>query len=230
MILGAVAPSHLVHHDAPQRTPEWFAARLGRVTASNAAAVLAKGKGKDEAVTRRDYRLQLVVERLTGQSAEDSYTNAAMEHGVAHEAAARDLFAATTGLMVVESGFWADRDTMIGTSLDGYISRGTTLLADVVEIKCPFKTAHHLTTLRDRTVPSQYLPQLTHQVYVTGADGAYFVSYDPRLPERLQLAHLYVPRTALPVTEYEAALLPFLAEVEADVKAWSVFGGESDAV
>ena len=46
-----------------QRTDEWFAARLGKVTASNIAKVMAKGGG----ATRKNYMAQLVCETLTGQ-------------------------------------------------------------------------------------------------------------------------------------------------------------------
>ena len=62
-----------------QGTPEWFAMRLGKVTASRITDVLAKVK-TGEAVTREDYRTELVVQRLTNQPSEP-FTNAAMEWG-----------------------------------------------------------------------------------------------------------------------------------------------------
>ena len=52
--------------DCEQRSEEWRTLRLGRLTASRAADVLATIKS-GEAAARCDYRLQLVVERLTGQ-------------------------------------------------------------------------------------------------------------------------------------------------------------------
>ena len=51
--------------EAEQRTPAWFAARAGRLTASRAKDMLAAIK-TGEAAARRDLRIQLVVERLTG--------------------------------------------------------------------------------------------------------------------------------------------------------------------
>jgi hypothetical protein len=55
---------------AEQRSPEWFAARLGRLTGSRAADMLATIKS-GEAAARRDLRVQLVVERLTSTLQEE---------------------------------------------------------------------------------------------------------------------------------------------------------------
>jgi hypothetical protein len=49
-----------------QRSEEWFQARLGKVTASRVADVLAKIKS-GESASRRNYKIQLVSERLTGE-------------------------------------------------------------------------------------------------------------------------------------------------------------------
>ena len=60
-----------------QGTPEWFNSRLGKVTASRVADVLATIKS-GESASRRNYRMQLVCERLTGKK-EETFTNAHME-------------------------------------------------------------------------------------------------------------------------------------------------------
>ena len=57
-----------------QRTEEWHKARLGKVTASRVADVLAKIK-TGEAAARKNYKMELVVQRLTGEPGE-SFTNA----------------------------------------------------------------------------------------------------------------------------------------------------------
>lgn len=210
----------LIHCTAEQRTPAWFAARLGRVTASNAAAVTAVGRGNTEATTRRDYRTQLVVERLTNTMQEQEWTSPALDHGVLYESSARELFAAMIGEPIHTSGFWADETLMIGASLDGHISHGSRELAEIVEIKCPYKTAHHLATLKDGTIPTQYIPQVTHQLLVTDADAVNFVSYDPRLPPPLQLAWIKVHRSEVDIDNYRIALLLFLGEVEKEMEEW----------
>lgn len=213
-------PPSLIHCTAEQRTPEWFAARLGRVTASNAAAVVSHGRGKNESVTRRDYKMQLVAERLTGAPQDDTWTSPALEHGITYEPAARDLFASMYGERVETSGFWAETDRMVGASLDGHIRRGDRELAEIVEIKCPYKTAHHLTTLRYHVIPGQYLAQVTHQAMVTGASLVHFLSYDPRLPPELQLAWVEIDTDDLDIDTYRSQLDEFLTEVAQEVDEW----------
>ena len=53
-----------------QRSPDWFLARKGKVTASRISDILAKGRGNAESLTRAKYRDQLVTERLTKVVAE----------------------------------------------------------------------------------------------------------------------------------------------------------------
>jgi hypothetical protein len=86
-----------------QRTEAWHTQRLGRVTASRLADVLAKTKSGYSA-SRNNYMTQLVLERITGTRAE-SYSNAAMIHGVEQEPFARAAYEAHTGQMVEEVGF-----------------------------------------------------------------------------------------------------------------------------
>lgn len=52
-----------------QGSPEWFAARLGRVTASRVADVIAKTK-TGYGASRKNYHAELVLERLTGTATE----------------------------------------------------------------------------------------------------------------------------------------------------------------
>ena len=81
-----------------QRTEEWFAARLGKVTASRVADVLAKIKS-GESASRKNYKMELVVQRLTNKVGE-SFTNAAMEWGSEQEPIARMAYEAHTGTFV----------------------------------------------------------------------------------------------------------------------------------
>ena len=53
-----------------QRSEEWHEARLGKVTASRVADMMAKTKTGPSA-SRKNYRAELVLERLTGQRTPD---------------------------------------------------------------------------------------------------------------------------------------------------------------
>lgn len=79
-------------HTCAQGSPEWYAARAGKVTASELHTVLAKGKDGGSSVTRRAYMLRLAGEIITGQCAE-TYSNGHMERGKVMEEEARERYA-----------------------------------------------------------------------------------------------------------------------------------------
>jgi putative phage-type endonuclease len=189
-----------------QRTEEWFNARLGKVTASRVADVLAKIK-TGEAAARKNYKMELVVQRLTKQFGE-SFSNAAMEWGTEQEPFARMAYEAHTSNFVKEVGF-VDHQTisMFGCSPDGIVGEG------LIEIKCP-NTSTHIETVLDNKAPSKYIPQMQCQMSVTGAKWCDFVSFDPRVPYDWQLVVIRVERDQEYIDSMEAEVKQFLSEVE----------------
>lgn len=199
--------------ECEQRSPEWFAARAGRATGSCAAHVMAKIK-TGEAAARRDYRLQLAVERLTNRPQEGGYVSADMQRGIDLEPAARLAYEAETGIIVRETGFLSMTDHLVGCSLDGDADN----FKGIVSFKCP-KSATHIGYIRAARLPPDYVWQATHEMWVTGAEWYDFYSYDDRLPEQLQTFYVRVERTELAneLELYEAELTRFLREVESEV-------------
>lgn len=195
---------------AAQGTDEWRLARLGKATGSRAADIVATIKG-GEAAARRNYRVQLVTERLTGMPAEDAYVSKDMEWGTEQEPYARMAYESKTGLMVQEAGFAYLANIAAGCSVDGFVFRDGN--RGFNEIKCP-KSATHVNYLQQGVVPSDYLPQITHNMYVTGVDFCDFISFDPRMPENLQLFIKTIWRHEININDYELQLLKFLAEVD----------------
>ena len=188
-----------------QRTEEWFTARLGKVTASRVADVLAKIKS-GESASRKNYKMELVVQRLTNKVGE-SFTNAAMEWGTEQEPFARMAYEAHTGTFVKEEGF-VDHPTIegFGCSPDGIVGEG------LIEIKCP-NTANHIETVLENKAPSKYVPQMQCQMACTGAKWCDFVSFDPRVPEDLQLLVVRVERDQEYIDSMEVEVKQFLSEV-----------------
>lgn len=209
--------------DADQRSDAWKIARAGRLTGSKADCILSKGKGGAESAGRRDYRLQLACEILTGAPQEDSFTNAAMQWGIDQEAFALRAYEASTGDMVRRTGFLQHRLYRAGCSLDGDMNN----FQGILELKCP-KTATHIGYWRAGGVPATYLPQLTHNMWVSGAAYVDFVSFDPRLPKALQLYQVRLTRAEMALEAYETAAIGFLAEVAAEVKALRELAGISE--
>ena len=191
-----------------QGSEEWFAQRLGHVTASRMSDVLAKGKA-GEAVTRQKYRMQIIAERVSGRVAE-SFTSAAMEWGVEQEKVARIRYEADTGYFVDEAEFY-NHPTIkwLGASPDGVISGVNAL----IEIKCP-NTQTHLGYRLDNKPPAAYVNQMQCQMWVTGAEWCDFVSYDPRVPEHLQLFISRLQRDNDLIAKMEIETIKFLGEVD----------------
>lgn len=200
-------------HDIAQRSPEWYALRLGKLTASRAADMMATIK-TGEAAARRDLRMQLVCERLTGQSQEDTYINAAMQRGIDKESDAFAAYEALTGRLANPVGFVTHDTIAAGCSPDGEVNG----YEGVLELKCP-KSSTHLSYLRSRTVPKEYLYQIVHSLWITGAQWCDFVSFDDRFPAALQVLCIRVPRDEAQIASYEIMVRAFLSEVEKEVEA-----------
>lgn len=199
--------------DCVQRSPDWFAARRGKLTGSVAGEMLAQIK-TGEAAARRDLRLRLICERLTGRSQDDPYINAAMQWGIDYEPAARLAYEVLTGDLVREVGFCQHPELPAGCSLDGYVGD----YARIVSLKCP-KSATHLRYWRAGVMPPEYVPQMLCELWITGAPVYDFVSYDPRFPEALQLFCVRVNRSDKAVDDFRDKAIAFLDEVEREYDA-----------
>lgn len=196
--------------DIIQGSPEWYAIRLGKVTASRVADVIAKTKSGPSA-SRANYLAELVAERLTGAPAEH-FTNAAMQWGTDKEPDARRLYSFMTDFVVEEVGFVSHPTIpMAGASPDGHIGADGS-----VEIKCP-NTATHIATLLGSPIDGKYVTQIQWQLACSGRAWCDFVSFDPRLPPEMQLFVKRVMRDAARIVELEREVREFLAELDETV-------------
>lgn len=194
-----------------QRSPEWFAARLGKVTASKVADVIAKTKTGYSA-SRDNYMAQLVCERMTGVQAE-GFTNTAMQWGTDQEPLARAAYEAAKDVLVDETGFVIHpRISEAGASPDGLVGDD-----GLIEIKCP-NTATHIDTVLSEKVPGKYFTQMQWQMACTERKWCDFVSFDPRMPEGLQLFIQRVDFDPEYVKMLETEVTAFLNELETKIK------------
>lgn len=190
-----------------QGSPEWFDIRRGKVTASRVADVIAKTRNGWGA-SRANYMAQLIAERLTGTTAE-SFSNATMQWGTDTEPQARAAYEFMQDVDVTEIGFVVHPlITASGASPDGLVGEN-----GMVEIKCP-NTATHIDTLLGKGIPSRYLTQMQWQIACTGREWCDFVSYNPRMPERM---NLFVERIAADrelARELEGHIQEFIGELD----------------
>ena len=182
-----------------QLSDEWYAARLGKVTASHFGDVLA---GK-ETSRRKTYMLRLLAERMTGQK-QDGYSDKNMEWGIETEPQARDYYEWVMDEKVEQVGIcFADE---VGASPDGLVGD-----KGLLEIKCPLTTTH-LSYIIKNVLPATYKPQVQGQLLITGREWTDFISYDPRYLKQ-PMWQIRVERDEAYLTKLSAALAVFTTEI-----------------
>jgi len=190
-----------------QRSPEWFAARLGSLGASEVYEAIARTK-TGWGASRANVMARKIVERLTGVP-QDTYINAAMQNGIDTEPEARIAYQLSRDVGVVEVGLirhpsipntHASPDGLIGD--DG-----------LLEIKCP-QSAKHIETLLGQVIDLRYHTQMQWQMACSGRQWCDFVSYDPRMPEHMRLFVQRVDRNDERIEELEEMVRDFLGELD----------------
>jgi YqaJ-like viral recombinase domain len=202
-----------------QGSDEWRQIRCGKVTGSRINDVLAKLKSGGEAKTRADYRMELVAERLTGVP-EEQYVNGYMRWGTEYEPLARAAYEVVFDVVLEQVGF-VIHPTMpfAGCSPDAFLGD-----KGIAGFKCP-KTTTHLRWRQKNSCPEEHVAQLYWELCCTGREWADFVSYDPRLPEPLQLFAVRVfPEKELMI-QMEHAVYEFNAEIEASIGSINAVAG-----
>lgn len=228
--------------DCDQRSPEWHAARLGRLTGSRAADAFLKTKAGQWTANRKDLRVAMALERITQLAQDDKSASRArtVRDGVTREPLNRFHYECATGQLVKPCGFLADDELPIGVSLDGYVGQ----FEGVIECKSP-KEATHLETFsqyrawqrqRDaltteieriafsldkgdrKVIADEYLWQIRHAMYCTGAAWCDYVSFHPAFPQHAQLVIIRVTREDCQLDAYEPLVREFLLEVDAEVE------------
>lgn len=217
----------MIVHRIPQRSAEWHALRLGRITGSRAADVFAFSEPKPlrtgkpsrakrtELAPRRNLRVQLLLERITGRSQDRPFSTSAVRDGIEREPDAVAMYEAITGTLLDNSvGFVAHDSCQAGCSPDGVVGD----FIGIIEIKSPI-AATHLEYLRTGKIPREYLQQIQHSLWITGAAWCDWLSYQPEFPEKLQVKLQRVPRDEEALTAHGAAIVSFDGEVERECSA-----------
>jgi len=189
-----------------QRTEAWLQARLGKLTASRCGDALATTK-TGESAYRKNLRLQLLAERLTGVPTVIAETPA-MRWGTEQEPVAKIAFSEFTGLSVEDVGFIEHPLIRgLGASPDGFTSDG-----GLIEIKCP-QGPKHIENFLSEKVPSDYRPQLLCQIACTGKSFVHWVSFHPMFPKASQIKVIRFEPTQDEIREFEEKVYTFLEEL-----------------
>lgn len=192
-----------------QRSEDWFKSRMGKVTASRMADVMAKTKS-GYSTSRKNYMMELICQKLTGEVPE-GFTSAAMQRGTDLEPVARSWYEVERDCIVDVCGFYVHPEVEgFGASPDGLVGDD-----GLLEIKCP-NTAQHVDFLTGGEIPRKYQLQMTAQLLCTGRKWCDFVSFDDRMPEHLQGKVVRFEPTERDKAEMITEVVSFLDEM-ADV-------------
>jgi putative phage-type endonuclease len=161
-----------------QRSQEWLNERVGFITGSRLNDVLAK----KETAARKNYLLQLAIERINKKPAEPMFINDAMQRGIDKEDEAVICFEVNQGVFAEKCSFIKSKDIVwFGASPDRLIGNDA-----ILECKVP-NTLTHMNYIIDNKLPTKYKAQVYGQMLVTERDRGYFMSWDDRTVEGMEL-------------------------------------------
>jgi len=160
-----------IYKELDQRSEEWFEVRRGKMTASNAQAIAANGKGLES------YIYALMTEKYSNNR--EIYTNGDIERGIELEESARMTYEIERE-KVEEVGF-IELDEYVGCSPDGLVGED-----GGIEIKCVndvnfFK----LMVDGEKAIDAKYRWQSEMCMLVSGRKWWDLVFYNPNFDNNL---------------------------------------------
>lgn len=176
----------MIFVNCTQGTPEWFAARAGVITASKFSDAVSTLKDGTPSQASKDYAYKVAVERIYGETTEDTFVTWEMRRGTELEPYARIAYEAKTGHLARESGIVLTDDRIFGYSTDGLVDDD-----GLIEIKCP-NSARKLVEMWETGDLSEYEHQIQGGMWITGRKWCDFIMYAPQLEPVGK--HLYVKR------------------------------------
>jgi len=169
----------MITHDLEQGTEEWHKLRAGIPTGSMAKN-LVTSQGK-ESKSLGGYAITLAGDLFAGQPLDAFEGNEWTDRGTELEDSARSLYELINDCEVKEVGFVTDDNNSYGASPDGLINND-----GLVEFKCLKATNHikaHIYYDKHKKPPTDYIPQVQMQMFVTGRKWTDLVFFHPDLPE-----------------------------------------------
>jgi len=159
----------IIEFEGGQGSEEWLSWRRSRITATDCSCILGINPWKTA--------FDLWQEKLEITLPEPF--NERMARGQKLEPEARDLFIKETGIQVEPMVIEHHELWWHASSLDGINSFKT----KIVEIKCPSKDTHNLAL--EGGIKPYYEAQMMHQLFTSGAEICYYVSYNPDAKQKL---------------------------------------------
>ncbi len=208
--------------DCEQGTQDWFGARSGIMTASQASLLITSKGEPAKSASLKTFAHGCIAEQLCGTVEMQCGSTPAMERGNEMEPRARAWYAFDRGVDVVTTGFvFRDETKNAGASPDG--------LRDdrCIEIKCPMRkgmVGNLVSIAKTGRAPSQYVAQMQFQMWVMGLDLCDFIMWtpEPQIPD----AVITVERCDTAQRNLDELVPKFAADVDAAVKQLTEGGAQ----
>jgi len=198
----------IVYREMLQRTPPWYAARRGLITASEVGMFLIKTDAKS-LNARQNLIDKKIGELADGDDTDPGYEDYWMKRGTRMEEESMAAFTVVTGREIEHVGLCVHDSMMIGCSPDALVIGHP----EGVEGKCPCGKVM-IGRLRDGTLPDEYKCQIHHSMIVTGFNVWHFWSYHPRM----EPLHVVVERDSF-TDDLECGLLRLCDEYRSQAEA-----------
>jgi hypothetical protein len=168
----------MIVHNVEQRTPEWYALRLGIPTASEFSKLIqADGKPSKSLST---YALTLAAELFAGKPLDVFEGTAWTDRGKELEAEALRLYAFATDYPLTPVGFVTDDAKNAGCSPDALVNGD-----GLAEVKC-LKAENHIKAIlyhqKHGHCPPDYVQQTQGQLLLCERQWCDLIFYHPELP------------------------------------------------
>lgn len=193
-------------HDLEQGSLSWYAMRAGKVTASEADALLTPLFKVKEGKGPHTYLCQKVSEGF-GELL-PQFSSWETEHGQILEDEARKWYAFEFNERLIDAGFCEGDDGRCGCSPDSLIGEDGGL-----ELKAPQGT-NHVRYLLDGVLPEDYAVQVHFSMFVTGRKWWQFCSYHRKFAPFVLTVH----RDEAKIAKIKEALGAFYARYDAAIK------------
>ena len=203
---------------------EWLKQRFGKITSSNYGKLL-KGKGSGISMSAgkvaRDMVYRIAWQRLIEDNDMSDglqrldFSSKATRHGNEHEGAAILEYINTTGRDVQRDPFhFVKFNDFLGGTPDGLVGDD-----GVIEVKCPANGGNHIEVLiTGELYNPEHWYQIQGNLMATGRAWCDFVTYDPDLPEGINIAIVRVERDEETIRNMERVLGEINEKVIAHVK------------
>lgn len=173
------------------RTPEWYKIRIGKFTASNFPNLVARPADKNASISKSALNcIEKAAAQLYYNKYQERPDSDATRWGLKYENTAIKFFSERIEMPTQDMGYIEHPDlSSVGATPDTQIidiNQPDKLI--IAQIKCPYNAQYHLDYLNKifdtetlKKKKSEYYWQIQGEMWVTGADHSYFVSFDPRI-------------------------------------------------